>query len=80
MNLTKLVDFIARIPAHLDIHFYDFSMNFYTFLKFAVLSSSTFCIFNPGTLVSFNLRSLGGLKQRRAVKGASVPGEESRRR
>ena len=32
--VMKLVDFIARIPEHLDLHFPYFSTNFYKFLKF----------------------------------------------
>ena len=32
--VTKLVDFIPRILEQLDLQFYYFSTNFYTFLKF----------------------------------------------
>ena len=53
MNVTKLVDLVAKIPKHLDLNFFDFSKNFYTFSNFAILSSSTFCRLDPVTLVSF---------------------------
>ena len=33
----KVVDLVARIPKHLDLHFYDFSTNLYLFCKFAGL-------------------------------------------
>ena len=34
LHVTKLVDFIARIPEHLDLHFYDYSTILYLFYKF----------------------------------------------
>ena len=34
LGVTKLVDFIMRIPDHLSLHFYDFSVICYAFLKF----------------------------------------------
>ena len=37
--VMNLVDFIARIPEYLDLHFYNFSTNFYAFSKFTDLSS-----------------------------------------
>ena len=41
----KLIDFIARIPEHLDLHFYDFSINFYTFSKFTGLNLRVHVVF-----------------------------------
>ena len=38
LHVTKLVDFIARIPEDLDLYFFDFSAIFYTFLKFTDFS------------------------------------------
>jgi len=35
----KVVDLVARIPEHLDLHFSDFSMNLYWFCKFAGLEN-----------------------------------------
>jgi len=64
VNVTKLVVLVARIPKHFDLHFYDFSTNFYAFSKFAVLSSSTICRLDPVTLVSFNWRSLVTVQNR----------------
>ena len=43
MHVTKLVEFIARIPEHLDLQFSDFSTNFYTFLKFTVFLFLSSC-------------------------------------
>ena len=34
LHVTKLVDFTAMIPKHLDLHFSDFFTNFYTVSKF----------------------------------------------
>ena len=34
MHVTKLVDFVAKIPEHFGLHFSDISMIFYAFLKF----------------------------------------------
>ena len=45
--VMKLVDFNARIPKHLDMNFYDLSMNCYEFSKFAVHSSCTFYKLTP---------------------------------
>ena len=39
LDVSKIVDFIARILEHLDLHFFDFSTVFYTFLKFTDYSS-----------------------------------------
>ena len=47
MHVTKLVDLVAKIPKHLDFHFYDVSTNFYTFSKFTNLSSFTFLHLDP---------------------------------
>jgi hypothetical protein len=33
--VTKLVYLVTKIPKHLNLHFYDSYMNFYTFSKFA---------------------------------------------
>ena len=41
VNVTKLVDLISNLPKHLDLYFYDFSMNFYALSKFTDLSSFT---------------------------------------
>ena len=43
--VMKLVDFIARIPEHLDLHFNDFSMNFYAFSKFTGLNLRVHVVF-----------------------------------
>jgi len=77
LHVTKLVDFIARIPEHLASHFYDVFTNFYTFSKFAVLSYSTFCIFNPVTLVPFNWGCLGGCTEQGRGKALRFPVRES---
>ena len=69
----KLVDFVSRIPGQLSFHFYDFSMNFYTFSKFAVFSSCRFCRLTIGTFVSFKERSLGGLFRTREKLAAPFP-------
>ena len=45
MHVMKLVDSVARIPKHLDLHFSDFSTNFYAFSKFAVLDSIVHVVF-----------------------------------
>ena len=37
VDVTKLVELVARIPKHFSFHFYDFSTNFYAFSKFTVL-------------------------------------------
>ena len=34
LHVTKLVDFIVRVLEHLSLHFYDFSVICYVFLKF----------------------------------------------
>ena len=34
LGVTKLVDFVIRIPDQLSLHFYDFSVIYYAFLKF----------------------------------------------
>ena len=34
MHVIKVVDLVARIPEHLDLHFPYFSTNFYKFLNF----------------------------------------------
>ena len=34
LGVTKLVDFVIRIPDHLSLHFYDFFVICYAFLKF----------------------------------------------
>ena len=47
MHVTKLVDLVARIPKHLDLHFTDFSMNFYAFSKFTVLKFKHILQFDP---------------------------------
>ena len=39
VNVTNFVDIVARIPKHLDLYFYDFSTNFYTFSKFTDFDS-----------------------------------------
>jgi len=35
----KVVDLVARIPEHLDLHFYDFSTILYGIYKFAVFEN-----------------------------------------
>ena len=47
MHVTKLVDLVAKIPKHLDLHFTDFSMNFYAFSKFTVLKFKHILQFDP---------------------------------
>ena len=34
LGVTKLVDLNVMVPEHLSLHFYNFSMIFYAFLKF----------------------------------------------
>ena len=34
LYVKKLVDFIVRVPEHLSLHFYDFFVICYAFLKF----------------------------------------------
>ena len=34
LHVTKFVDFIVRVPDHLSLHFYDFFVICYAFLKF----------------------------------------------
>ena len=49
-HVKKIVEFIARIPEHLDLHFSYFSTMFYTFLKFTeilFLSSCNIYSLNP---------------------------------
>ena len=50
VHVVKIVDIVARIPKHLDLYFYDFSMNFYAFSKFTGL--------NFRIHVTFSLRPL----------------------
>ena len=50
VHVIKLIYFVARIPKHFDLHFYDFSMNFYAFSKFTGL--------NFRIHVTFSLRPL----------------------
>ena len=45
VHLMKVVDLVERIPEHLDLHFYDFSMNFYTFSKFTGLNLRVHVVF-----------------------------------
>ena len=65
VHVIKLIYFVARIPKHLDLHFSDFSTNFYEFSNFAVLSSWRFCTWPPGLLASSPGRPLAA-KQRKA--------------
>ena len=54
MHVTKLVDFIVRIPEHLDLHFSNFSTNFYAISKFTgflFLSSCSFCSLDPRNIL-----------------------------
>ena len=39
MHVKKVVDLVARIPKHLDLHFCDFCMNLYRIYKFAGLEN-----------------------------------------
>ena len=39
LDVRNIVDFIARILEHLDLHFFDFSTVFYIFLKVTDYSS-----------------------------------------
>ena len=73
MTVTKVVVLVLRIPEHWDLHFSDFSMNFYAFSKFAVFSSCRFCRLTIGTFVSFKERSLGGLFRTREKLAAPFP-------
>ena len=45
MNVTKLVDLISNLAKHLDLYFYDFSMNFYAFSKFTDLNIEVHVLF-----------------------------------
>jgi len=66
----KVVDLVARIPEHLDLHFSDFSTILYGIYKFAVFENKRK---RKGNLASrpldfyfFSLEVLGGVgKQRR---------------
>ena len=37
LGVTKLVDFSVMVPEHLSLHFNNFSMICYVFLKFAAI-------------------------------------------
>ena len=47
VDVTKLVELVARIPKHFSLHFLDFSTNFYTFSKFTVLKFMNILQSNP---------------------------------
>ena len=69
MHQIKLVDLVARIPKHLDLHFYDFSMNLYRIYKFAGLENKKkkkelFCVKAPGRSVFFAETTLAGFGSR----------------
>ena len=43
LHVTKLVDFVVRVPEYLSFHFYDFIVICYAFLKFTAKLRET-CI------------------------------------
>ena len=65
MHVKKLVDLVSKIPKPLGLNISEFSMNYYAFSKFAVLSSNTFCRLDPGIFVSSKDESLA--EQRRGM-------------
>ena len=65
MDVTKVVGFDLRITKNFSLHFYDFSKMLYGIYKFAVFENKRkrkriFASRPPGTLFSFNPRSLVG--------------------
>ena len=47
VDVTKLVELVARIPKKISSHFSDFSTNFYAFSKFTVLKFMNIFQSNP---------------------------------
>ena len=47
MTVTIVVVLVLRIPEHFSLHFSDFYMIFYAFLKFAVLKFKHILQFDP---------------------------------
>ena len=47
VDVTKIVDLVARIPKHFISRFSDFSTNFYAFSKFSVLKFMKILQSNP---------------------------------
>ena len=69
MDVTKVVDFDARIPKHLDLYFYDFSTILYKFSKFAVLKFLYIFAFSPlETLLLLTWGPWSDQKQSRAKR------------
>ena len=47
VDVTKIVELVARIPNHFSSYFSDFSMNFYAFSKFTILKFMNILQSNP---------------------------------
>ena len=47
VDVTKILELVARIPKHFSSHFSDFSTNFYAFSKFTVLKFMNILQSNP---------------------------------
>ena len=75
----KLVEFVVRIPTHLDLHFYDFSMNFYTFSKITDLNFRVHVTFSLRPLKSsfwFTIGSFACFPLNKAVGFGQIPVRE----
>ena len=86
MDVTKVVDLVARIPKHLSLHFSDFSTNLYRFYKFAIFGNkkknknkTDSRIYTPGKFWGLANRSLAGLVEQRRG-GGRISGVLARRR
>jgi len=73
----KVVDLVARIPEHLDLHFYDFSTILYGIYKFAVFENKrkrkrTFAS-RPLDFCFFSGEVLGGRDSTEEGRAAGFP-------
>ena len=69
MDVAKVVDFVARIPKHLDLYFSDFSTILYKLSKFAVLKFLYIFAFSPlETLLLLTWGPWSDQKQSRAKR------------
>ena len=73
MSGTKVVDFVARIPEQLSLHFYDFSTNCYVFSKFTVLNFKHILQFDPWKFWFFSNEVPGGSTEQGRGKGGRIP-------
>ena len=67
VHVTKVVVLVTRIPKHLDLHFSDFSTNFYVFSKFSLKTKGKelkTCIQAPSRFQILAKRSLTGVRAR----------------